>query len=298
MIVHVVGRLGAGKTLFAVSKIISALLFTDKLVVTNIRLVDYWDKLLAYRQVRGLLGFIKFLLSPFSDLRSYCLFRASEFSSRYIYFPDFAPAIQYCFSLSPISEGSRLFIWDEVHLDLNARAWKSQSLDIIKFFSMSRKLGFDILIISQLQGAVDRQLRELADISYMLKNLKWLRIFGNTGLLVKRWANKGFDAGGSSVFLGAGVVRYSNSDISFYDTKQLLTEKDVKSPLLWSQVCSGGVCSPCVYFRFYLRYSGFVMKYYKGWASNSVDSASRPLSLRLNQHLSGVDRRSRSAPDR
>lgn len=275
MIVHVVGRLGAGKTLWAVTRIIYTLLYTDKTVYSNIRLVDYWDKLLAIRATRSVGGLFRFLLSPFPDLKSYYLWRADDFSKRFVYFASFEDALAHCMNVAPSTEGSRLFIWDEVHLDLNAREWKTRSMEIIRFFSMSRKLGFDIIIISQLQGAVDRQLRELADVSYMLKNMRWMKIFGNTGMLVKRWANKGFESGGHSVFLGVGIVRYKSQDTQFYDTRQLLTNKGAPPPALWSNTKPHTLCKGCLYQRFYIKYGTFAVNYYRGYGDNE------PLPKRL-----------------
>lgn len=268
MIYHVSGRLGSGKTMWCVQKIIETLIFTDREIVTNIRLVDFWDLLLARYVSSGLKSFIKFFISPMPDILSYRVFIAERFAGRYHYYNDLVSAVLYASSGGESNEGSKLFIWDEIHLDLNARDWKKTSGGMIQFFSMSRKLGYDVIMVSQLRSAVDRQMRDLADISYELKNLRNFRIFTlplapNIGLLIKRWANKGFEAGGG-VFVGAGIVRYGSHVKKFYNTKQLLTDKTVESPKLWVTGRAGSACCKCCYMKFYEKYFDFVDNFYPG----------------------------------
>ncbi|MCE5194380.1 MAG: zonular occludens toxin domain-containing protein [Nitrospiraceae bacterium] len=297
MVVHVVGRLGSGKTLWAVTKIIDTLIYTDKVVYTNIRLVDFWDYVLAQYVSKGLFSFVKFFLSPMPTLRLFRLFLAKSYSSRYIYSSTLDTAVELCFSLGSAQESSRLFIWDEIHLDLNARQWKDTSMRLVQFFSMSRKLGFDIIIVSQLRGAVDRQMRELADISYELKNLRHfapfgLRLFPNLGLLVKRWANKGMETEGKTVFVGAGIVRFGGVYVKFYDTKQLLTDKNLPSPHLWFTSLKDP-CLSCSFFTFYSQYKNFIDMYYPP-DLNYIKPFSRRL---INKEVGGITFKSYLSPD-
>jgi hypothetical protein len=264
MVFHVAGRLGSGKTFWCVHKIIETLVFTRKEIVTNIRLVDFWDMLLGIYVSKGIKSFIKFIISPFPDLYNFRLWLAASYVDRYRYFSDIVEAVDYAFLKGEAFEGSKLFIWDEIHLDLNAREWKTTSKKMIQFFSMSRKLGYDVIIVSQLRSAVDRQMRDLADISYELKNMRnWkffnISLFPNVGLLIKRWANKGFEHGGG-MFVGAGIVRYGSNIGQFYDTMQLLTDKTKKDPQTYSSI-NRGVCSSCAYMQYYINYSDFVFRY-------------------------------------
>lgn len=267
MVAHIIGKLGSGKTAYGVQRILDLLCSSEKVIVTNIRLIDFWDYAIANYKSKGFGSFIKFLIQPYMSLSSFKRALAYDFGHRYVYFNDLELAIKYCNSLPFAQEGSRLLIWDEIHLDINARLWKSTSLDLIKFFSMSRKLGFDVLFISQLKSAVDRQMRDLADCVYELKNLQYLKFFGfslmpRVGLLVKRWSNKGSDNPASSVFLGAGIVRYNTFVTSLYDTQQLLTDKTVTPPLLWALSVRRQACDDCAYIDYYRRYSPFVYEFY------------------------------------
>ncbi|MBI5057088.1 MAG: hypothetical protein HZB61_10790 [Nitrospirae bacterium] len=268
MVYHVAGRLGSGKTLYCVNKIIDTLLYTDKHIYTNIRFVDCWDHLFAKFKTRGALSFLRFFILPFNTMYDYRLWVAVNASARYHYIPDLSEAIKICFELGTAPESSRLFVWDEIHLDLNARMWKTTTQSNIQFFSMSRKLGFDILMTSQLRGAVDRQMRELADVGFEFKNLKHFRPMGipvfpiNAGLLTKRWANKGFESSDSkTVFIGAGLVRYSAEIGQFYDTKQLVSEINNNTPVLWSGQKQSGLCSRCLHYEFRLKYGNFIKEY-------------------------------------
>jgi hypothetical protein len=266
---HIVGRLGSGKTLWSVTKMINDLLFTDKHIYTNILLRDFWDKKLVDFFCTGLRQVYKYLRSPFPDLPQYKRHLASRYINRYHYFNDINECINECFALGEAPESSRLMYWDEIHLDLNSREWKSTSKDTIKFFSMSRKLGFDIYIISQLKGAVDRQMRDLADVSYEIKNLKFLQPFGlkifpAVGVLTKRWSNQGGDSA-KTVSMGFGFVKYSDEYGQFYNTGQIVankefTQKDIK---LW--VCvpeHSGFCGHCKHIGFQMKYGRFVSRYY------------------------------------
>jgi hypothetical protein len=269
MVTHVVGRLGSGKTMWAVQKITELLMSSEIDIYTNIKFRDYWDYSLASHKLGGLGSFIKFLLSPFYSRYAFKKFLAGSYVNRYHYFSDISSAVERCMTLPEAKEGTRLFVWDEIHLDLNSRSWKSTSMDMIKFFSMSRKLGFDVVIVSQLRGAVDRQMRDLADISFELKNMKHFRPFGlpifpEVGLLVKRWANKGFDVADKSIMVGAGVVRYGSYVGKVYNTMQLLTERIVEPPKAWYGTSVSEKCSSCVYQDFYIMHHDFVSEYASG----------------------------------
>ena len=264
---HVVGRLGSGKSLYCVQRLVDALVYSDKHIYTNVRLKDFWDLALAKWISAGLKSFTKFLISPMRDLASYRLFLAKNICERYHYIGDLSKCVDMCFELGPGPESSRLLIWDEIHLELNSRDWKRTSGKMIQFFSMSRKLGFDILMISQIKGAVDRQLRDLADQCFTLKNLRnlkpfGLKIFPPVGLLSKRWGNT-MSSDDKGMLVGAGIVRYNSSIAEFYDTKQILTDKTLPPPQLWSATHGkGDKCFNCNYQQFYIEYRDFIENFY------------------------------------
>lgn len=286
MIFHVVGRVGSGKTLWSVAKILDSLIHSKKTIITNIRLIDFWDYKLSLYVSKGIGSFAKFLLSPMPDLFSFRQYLARSYVDRYVYEENLEKAVEIAFAGGEANEGTKLFIWDEIHLELNARDWKRTSGRMIQFFSMSRKLGYDVIIISQLRSAVDRQMRDLADVSYELKNLKFFKFFGvslapNVGLLVKRWANKGFEHGGG-MFVGAGIVRYGSFQKMFYNTLQLLTEKNTTSPKIWfDQFKNSKLCCNCSYFNYYLNYEDFITSFYPDGAVYDKKLAGRLIEINI-----------------
>lgn len=74
-------------------------------------------------------------------------------------------------------EGYALLIIDEAGLFFNSRDWQIKSNERkkwIKFFSQSRKFGYDVVLIAQDERMIDRQIRSMAE--YRVKHLK-LRYF-------------------------------------------------------------------------------------------------------------------------
>jgi len=75
------------------------------------------------------------------------------------------------------NESQCLLIIDEASVLFNARDWQlkgKERLDWIKFFAQSRKLGYDIVLISQDIRSLDRQVRSLADVE--VKHLAFSRL--------------------------------------------------------------------------------------------------------------------------
>lgn len=63
-------------------------------------------------------------------------------------------------------EGMCLIIIDEAGCMFNARDWQVKAVERakwIKFFSQSRKLGFDVILVAQSDRMIDRQIRDLAE---------------------------------------------------------------------------------------------------------------------------------------
>ena len=75
-------------------------------------------------------------------------------------------------------EGSCLLVIDEAQVIFNSRQFDSKDrLEWVKFFSQSRKLGYDIVLVTQNDRMIDRQIRTLAEYEVKHKNLRsyfWL----------------------------------------------------------------------------------------------------------------------------
>ncbi len=69
------------------------------------------------------------------------------------------------------SPGPCFYVLDEIHTSFNARAWMSTGLAAIWYLSQHRKLGDDVIMISQTPGQVDKQLRSMSQDWIHLTNL-------------------------------------------------------------------------------------------------------------------------------
>jgi len=56
----------------------------------------------------------------------------------------------------------RFFVLDEAHIAFNARQWQSTGEDVLFYLSQHRKLGDDVICITQAAGNLDKQFRSVA----------------------------------------------------------------------------------------------------------------------------------------
>lgn len=89
-------------------------------------------------------------------------------------------------------EGRGRAVLDEAHQWLNARTWDADEtgqastkaeavrrrLDIVRFFATHRHMGWNIELITQDEGNLDRQVRTLFEYHTHLKNLRRYRVLG------------------------------------------------------------------------------------------------------------------------
>lgn len=73
-----------------------------------------------------------------------------------------------------------LYIIDEVHIYFGARAWQKTGTDCTSYLSLHRKLGDDVILISQHKDQVDKALRRLTQEWVKLVNLHKTKFMGFT----------------------------------------------------------------------------------------------------------------------
>lgn len=76
------------------------------------------------------------------------------------------------FSTSP---GPVLYVLDEIHIRFNARSWQATGAAALFYLSQHRKLGDDVVMISQTPAQVDKQLRSLSQEWIHVTNLGKLK---------------------------------------------------------------------------------------------------------------------------
>lgn len=211
------GTPGSGKSYGAVYRIVECLM-QGKTVVANINLVSGWSQKLARRSFEG-------LWRDRSEL-------ASLYRSRYIVSSD--PQEISRIRLRGRGESRGLIVLDECHLIFNSRDWRN-SMQWIKFFSQHRKLGWDVLLVSQNVDAIDTQIRYLAEFHTSIRNLRKMRI-PILGLPLSPWpmflcvrcyAGKG---PGSGVRESVNLIPFFPTIASFYDSMQLHDMDDEPEP--------------------------------------------------------------------
>lgn len=175
----VTGPLGSGKSFYGVRKAVDGV-ESGKVVVTNFRMTPDWtDKVANRHVVRWLIPGRRRKLKDrwrrstmvVSDIDTLCRIR-----------------------LEGEGEGRGVAIIDEAHRFMNARTWKDEDrLQIIEWFTLSRKLGWDVYLICQDEKNIDRQVRDLFEYHIKLRNLKKMKFLGipvspiNVFLAIWQW---------------------------------------------------------------------------------------------------------------
>lgn len=80
---------------------------------------------------------------------------------------------------SKIKEDSILLVIDECQLLFNSRDWQQKGRkEWLSFFSQHRKYGFEIVLVAQFDGMVDRQIRSLIEYNVIHRKASNFGIFG------------------------------------------------------------------------------------------------------------------------
>jgi hypothetical protein len=153
---YVTGPMGAGKTLYAVRRIVDAVT-SGRYVVTNVELREE-----AFERVANHVA--RFSATP-ATRRKY----AERFRSLYVHENDLAAATRY--RLPGQGEGRGLFVWDEAQHDLNNRDWRKEDRSgLLSWATQLRKLGYVGYLLSQHADNTDAALRRVCNFQVRLQN--------------------------------------------------------------------------------------------------------------------------------
>lgn len=159
MIILYDGTPGSGKSLHAVITI-NRYLKMDRPVLSNFSILHPVPK-----HKKGNKG--GFLLVPNDKLNVDMLIRFSE---------EYRERI----GKDRLPEDYILLVIDECQIIFNARDWKSAGEERAKwnsFFSQHRKLGYKIVLVTQLFDAIDKQIRALVEYTYHHRKLANISLF-------------------------------------------------------------------------------------------------------------------------
>ncbi len=88
---------------------------------------------------------------------------------------------------SIVQDSGVFYILDEVHIAFNARAWATTGHEVLYYLSQHRKLGDDVVCITQHVGNVDKQFRSVAQNYTYIRNLAKQKVgfFGLPSLFMR-----------------------------------------------------------------------------------------------------------------
>ena len=113
-----------------------------------------------------------------------------------------------------------LYIWDEAHLDFNARNWREFGDDMTRFFSQTRKLEITLLWICQDIKTMDRIIR---DRTHLIHDCKSIGSWGDHPWAFSVKSYYGANNVGKEKFLaGNTFYRFRKEVGDSYDTHEIL----------------------------------------------------------------------------
>lgn len=126
----------------------------------------------------------------------------------------------------PNKESQTLLVIDEAGIKFNSRSWQDKDrLKWLDFFSQHRKLGYEIILISQSDLMLDKQIRSFIEVEHIHRSM---RNNGKMGFLlsplftfvdIRVWYCM-------RMKLGVDFIRYSKRIASIYDSYMLFNEGD------------------------------------------------------------------------
>lgn len=153
----------------------------------------------AAAKVRASLKWYRPVIGTF-HINKDCLYKNSKYEYTYVNIYNLKPEflVKYAKEHMPAKrnpEGSFLLVIDEAQRIFNSRDWNSQDrMGWITFFAEHRHLGFDIILISQNDRMLDRQIRALIEYNYIHRKLsafgilgKIFSIFSGQFVVVRQW---------------------------------------------------------------------------------------------------------------
>ena len=121
-------------------------------------------------------------------------------------------------------ESQTLIVIDEAGIKFNARSWADKDrLNWLNFLSQHRKFGFDVVLISQADIMLDKQIRQFIEIEH---NHRRMANNGKIGFLlsplftfcdIKTWY-------GLNLRLGCDFIRYRSRIANYYDSYKLFSD--------------------------------------------------------------------------
>lgn len=174
------GRPGGGKSLFAVMQLCEELRRSERTIVTNLALklpeLAEW----CFRNIERPVDLsARVRLLDDDQVRQFYLYRPGmECTDRMVKGGMDVPDLT---AFQSLPYGC-LYVIDEAHLFFGAREWQRVGPDVQFFLSQHRKLGCDVMFITQHPEKCDKNFRRDAQDFTIVRNLGMERMFGGVSL--------------------------------------------------------------------------------------------------------------------
>lgn len=222
MITLVTGKIGGGKTLFALAHQMLPALLEGRCVVSNIALKT--TKVRHYFNGSRWQRRLKLFVFGKKKYKA----KSWRLRPRQIRHIDFQKNIEFQNSIPfGIPGYPVLVVVDEAHLyynSANQNEMKKNLLSLISFLTQSRKACVDILFITQHKSLLWNQFREQVEFGYRCRDMRHaeLPIVGAVTALGLRWAK--YDVISDEI-LGYGSTKINKALFALYDTYQTYDEQ-------------------------------------------------------------------------
>ena len=171
MSIHfVTGRPGAGKSFYSMKLILEELRGTDRKIVTNLAVLpDELAEMLhtKFGETFNLLERLHLITDE--EIEFFYCHRGLSTGALQVDYNDKGKAQKFDIETAQ-STGGVFYILDEVHLAFGARNWQAMGNACIYYASQHRKLGDDVILITQAPKMVDTTFRNLAQDYTVLRN--------------------------------------------------------------------------------------------------------------------------------
>lgn len=232
MISIIQGTIGSGKSYVSLHKAIRHL-EAGGVIALNFDLVDGWQYKLADQNL-----YVRFGLWDREELADSYYRRCFKIGGTDTLYElaEKIPSLVKGWA-SKQREGQALLVIDEAHLYFNSRDW-AKNKEFIKFFSQSRKLKYDILLVAHGIEMIDKQIRFFVELEERFRNTNKLKIPYTpipltpfTGFLIGRYY--------AGVGLGKGMrhstdfYKFNKRIAELYDTFELFDHDTIKQELAY-----------------------------------------------------------------
>jgi hypothetical protein len=180
MSIHFIsGKPGGGKTLYSVKLILEELIHGTRCIVTNVPLKI--QELNSYLQREYPFAFQRRFIDPGLHISEVVILIDEDDLSKFFTFRGGGVRLESVSNAewkcgkrpdyTSVKDGGVFYALDEVHIAFNSRAWADTGAEVLYYLSQHRKLGDDVVCITQSVGNVDKQFRSVAQDYTYIKNL-------------------------------------------------------------------------------------------------------------------------------